>query len=92
MNYFPFNMDQDTNSTQHNSYSARIHLPLWTYRQVLLCGKLFQQMWKNYSIISRLNDETEAHRTALLLNTMSHDGLCIYNSMQFPGKYTERLN
>ncbi|KAL8592715.1 hypothetical protein ACOMHN_037655 [Nucella lapillus] len=50
--------------------------------------KLFRQMWDNYVIIARLNDETEDYMKALFLHTLGPDGLLIYNGMKLRDNHT----
>ena len=44
--------------------------------------KLFKQMWANFVIVARLENETQAYMKALFLHTLGSDGLAIVNGLE----------
>ena len=43
----------------------------------------FKQVWKNYSIITNFNAQSEEYRVALFLHCIGPEALTIYNDLQF---------
>ena len=56
------------------------------------CGadewKLFKQMWQNYTIVAKLNTQTDEYQRALFLHTIGPDALTLYIGMCFPDPHT----
>ena len=56
------------------------------------CGadewKLFKQMWQNYTIVAKLNTQTDEYQRALFLHAIGPDALTLYNGMCFPDPHT----
>ena len=45
--------------------------------------RVFRQKWRNYSVITRLQDQNEEYKVALLLHTLGDELLKIYNGFTF---------
>ena len=45
--------------------------------------RLFRQKWKNYSVISKLDQQEQSYQVALLLHTVGDEALRIYNGFVF---------
>jgi hypothetical protein len=45
--------------------------------------KLWKQMWTNYIVVAKLEDQTEVFRVALFLHAIGPKALKIFNAMQF---------
>ena len=56
------------------------------------CGadewKLFKQMWQNYTIVAKLNTQTDEYQRALFLHTIGPDALTLYIGMCFPDPHS----
>ena len=50
--------------------------------------KLFKQMWENFVIVARLENETPAYMKALFLHTLGSDGLAIVNGLELQPNHT----
>ena len=50
--------------------------------------KLFKQMWDNYVIVARLDNEAADYKKTLFLHTLGPDGLLIYNGMKLGDNHT----
>ena len=44
--------------------------------------KLFKQMWENYVVVAKLENESQAYMKALFLHTLGGDGLAIVNGLE----------
>ena len=45
-------------------------------------------MWQNYTIVAKLNNQTDEYQRALFLYTIGPDALTLYNGMCFPDPHT----
>ena len=50
--------------------------------------KLFKQMWHNFVIVARLENESQQYMKALFLHTLGSDGLTIVNGLELPQGHT----
>ncbi|KAI0227259.1 hypothetical protein LSAT2_022263, partial [Lamellibrachia satsuma] len=46
--------------------------------------KLFKQMWQNYTIVAKLNIQTDEYQRALFLHTIGPEALTLYNAKDLP--------
>ena len=50
--------------------------------------KRFKQMWQNYSIDAKIDNQTDEYQRALFLHTIGPEVLTLYNGMRIPDPHT----
>ena len=52
--------------------------------------KLFKQMWHNFVIVAKIENESQQYMKALFLHTLGSDGLTIVNGLELEERHTTR--
>ena len=50
--------------------------------------KPFKHMWQNYSIVAKINNQTDEYQNVLFLPTIVPEPLTLYNGMHIPDPHT----